>query len=106
MYKNAAVIIPALESNKYGPAGDLVEFGELSLLEWKITQVKSFIDVKSIFVSTPSDKIAKIAKTHGIHVIHRKTNAYLSEEIIDGIAAMGKEIIIWAQVRLLSALAA
>jgi len=74
MFDNIAVIIPVLEKNRYSEEGDLVKFGDVSLFEWKITQMKKIISEQSIFVSTPSEKIARIAKNHGIKVIIRDIN--------------------------------
>ena len=39
MSKDIGVVIPALEKNRYSPLGDLVKFGDSTLLEWKIVQL-------------------------------------------------------------------
>ena len=46
------IIIPALEKNKYSEYGDLVSFGETTLLEWKISQAKRVDGIKNIYVSS------------------------------------------------------
>lgn len=97
MYKNVVVIIPALEKNRYSEDGDLVRFGDLSLLEWKVSQVKNFIKEENIFISTPSHKIAKIAKAYGINIIKRHKIDML-EAIIECVKEIDKEIIIWTHV--------
>ena len=50
---NINIIIPALEKNKYSEYGDLVSFGETTLLEWKISQVKKVKEIKDIAATFP-----------------------------------------------------
>ncbi len=95
MYNDTAVIIPALEKNRYSPEGDLVKFGDLSLLEWKITQAKNFISAENIFISTPSRKVEKIAKACGVSIIRRKQNIKMSQVIVDSVKKTKKENILW-----------
>ena len=45
------IIIPAQEKNKYSEYGDLVSFGETTLLEWKISQAKKVDGIKYIYVT-------------------------------------------------------
>ena len=45
MFKNIAVVIPALDNNQYYSDGDLVRFGDTTLLEWKISQIPTIIHV-------------------------------------------------------------
>ena len=56
------IIIPALEKNKYSEYGDLVSFGETTLLEWKIKQAKKIKNVTKILVASPSNVIKKKCK--------------------------------------------
>lgn len=97
MYKNVVVVIPALEKNRYSENGDLVRFGDLTLLEWKIAQVKNLIKGENIFISTPSPKIAKIAKAYGINIIKRH-KIDMSRAIVECVKEIDKEIIIWTHV--------
>jgi|GEM_PF-1267501 len=98
MYNDVAVIIPALEKNRYSQDGDLVKFGDLSLLEWKITQVRNFILAENIFVSTPSQKVEKIAKSCGVNIVKRKENIKMQEAIVDSVKRIDKENILWTHV--------
>jgi CMP-N-acetylneuraminic acid synthetase len=54
-----SVIIPAQKHNKYHKMGDLAPFGDTTLLEWKISQCKEFIQPECIYVSTDDDSIAR-----------------------------------------------
>ena len=62
MKDNVAVVIPALDKNQYYPEGDLVRFGDTTLLEWKISQVLGVVEKENIFIATPSDKIIELAE--------------------------------------------
>ena len=62
MYDNLSVVVPALDRNQYYSNGDLVAFGDTTLLEWKISQVLGFARKENVYVSTPSDKIIDLAK--------------------------------------------
>ena len=62
MYENVAVVVPALDSNQYYSDGDLVRFGDTTLLEWKISQVLGVASKENIYVSTPSDKIIDLVQ--------------------------------------------
>lgn len=98
MYKNTAIIIPALDRNRYSKEGDLVAFGDLTLLEWKLTQVKNFISAGNIFISTPSSKIEKIAKQYGVHSIKRKEDLPMADVITESVKKIDKEIILWSHI--------
>ena len=56
------IIIPALEKNKYSEYGDLVYFGETTLLEWKISQAKKVDGIKNIYVTSSSNLIKNLCK--------------------------------------------
>ena len=49
---NISIVIPASEKNKYSKKGDLSDWGDTSLLEWKISQAKKVRNIKNIFVTT------------------------------------------------------
>lgn len=72
-------IIPALEKNIYSSNGDLVSWGDSTLLEWKISQAKATGIFDNIYVSTPSKKIIKIAKKNNVNFILRKNNLSLAK---------------------------
>ena len=95
MYKNVGIIIPALEKNRYSVDGDLVKFWDLNLLEWKIIQIKNFIEPDKVFVSTPSRKIEKIAKSYGMHVIKRTEDLPIADVCVDCAKKIDKEILLW-----------
>ncbi|MFA5142598.1 MAG: hypothetical protein WC522_00330 [Candidatus Omnitrophota bacterium] len=95
MNKNIAVIIPALDRNRYHEEGDLVRFGDLTLLEWKFIQLEKFTDKKNIYVSTPSRKVEKVVKESGINVIRRKKGIDLATTVYDSVKAASGEIIMW-----------
>ena len=71
MSNNFAVVIPALESNQYYSDGDLVRFGDTTLLEWKISQLLGVANKEKIFISTPSEKIIELAKNYGVNFLKR-----------------------------------
>lgn len=62
MKKKIICIIPALEKNIYSHEGDLVNWGDSTLLEWKISQAQESKIFDKIYVSTPSIKISQISK--------------------------------------------
>ena len=63
---NINIIIPALEKNKYSEYGDLVSFGETTLLEWKIAQVKKVKGIKDIYVTSSSNLIKNLCKKNDV----------------------------------------
>ena len=70
--KKIICIIPALERNMYSELGDLVNWGETTLLEWKISQVKDSNIFDKIYISSPSKKISQLAKKNNIDFILRE----------------------------------
>ena len=72
-------VVPAANSNRYSPKGDLVEWGHTSLLEWKISQLKSVSGLAKIVVSTSSDEIAKRAFEIGAQIQMRPAALSLAE---------------------------
>jgi len=65
------IIIPSLSRNKYSDKGDLAAWGNTTLLEWKISQVKKVIGVNNIYVATPDKKIITLCKKIGIQTLTR-----------------------------------
>ncbi|MBT5631632.1 MAG: hypothetical protein HOJ13_02785 [Nitrospina sp.] len=95
MHENVAVVIPALESNQYYPDGDLISFGDNTLLEWKISQVMEVAENENIFISTPSDKIIQLAKELGLNFIKRNKVNDPSVWIPETVESIEREIIMW-----------
>ena len=56
------IVIPASEKNQYSEYGDLVSFGETTLLEWKISQTKKVKGIKNIYVTSSSNLIKDLCK--------------------------------------------
>ena len=76
---NINIIIPALEKNKYSEYGDLVSFGETTLLEWKISQVKRVKGIKDIYVTSSSNLIKNLCKKNDVKFLQRKSNIALAK---------------------------
>lgn len=98
MQDNIAVVIPALDSNRYYPEGDLVRFGDTTLLEWKISQVLGFADKESIYISTPSDKIVELARSYCVNFVKRSQGTEPSQWIPESVEPVEKEVILWTHV--------
>lgn len=95
MYKDVAVIIPALDKNRYSENGDLVKFGDLSLLEWKLIQINNFVDPKNVFISTPSLEIEKIGKAYNMNIVKRPSDLNMIDVIINCVKGVKQDIILW-----------
>ncbi|MBU0580539.1 MAG: hypothetical protein KKA19_05120 [Candidatus Margulisbacteria bacterium] len=95
MTEKISVVIPALETNRFAPEGDLVAFGDLTLLEWKITQMRKVVENKQIYVSTPSEKAIAIAKRAGVNVIKRVENGELRNLIEQCANEVKENDILW-----------
>ena len=67
-------IIPGLEKNRYSNKGDLVEWGDTSLIKWKISQAIDANIFDKIIVSSPDKKIIKMAKTENVEFFKRKND--------------------------------
>jgi len=95
MFKDIAVVVPALEKNRYSSSGDLVKFGGSTLLEWKIVQLLKVIKKEYIYISTPSEKVAVIAKEYGINIIKRKENSTIQDMMNRSIKSIDRKYILW-----------
>ena len=73
------IIIPALEKNKYSEYGDLVSFGETTLLEWKISQAKKVDGIKNIYVTSSSNLIKNLCKKNNVKFLQRKPKIALDK---------------------------
>ena len=98
MYDNVAVVVPALDSNQYYSDGDLVRFGDTTLLEWKISQVLGVASKENIYVSTPSDKIIDLVQNYGVNFIKRSDGTAPSQWIKESVEPINKKIILWTLV--------
>ena len=98
MRDKIAAIIPALDSNRYYPEGDLVLFGDTTLLEWKISQISGLIDRENIYIATPSEKIIELAQGCGVKTVKRSQNTQSMEWIKECVEPVKEEIILWAYV--------
>jgi CMP-N-acetylneuraminic acid synthetase len=96
MNDQVAVVIPALAKNQYYPDGDLVSFGDTTLLEWKISQVLGMTERENIFIATPSEKIIALAKDYGVESIKRSEPDQSTLWIQKSIEPIEKKIILWA----------
>ena len=81
MKKNSKIIclIPALDKNVYSEKGDLVSWGDTTLLEWKLAQLRDLKFPKEIVVATPSKKIIKICKKYNVNILFRKKKLQLNQ---------------------------
>lgn len=98
MFKDIGVVIPALEKNRYSPFGDLVKFGNTTLLEWKIIQFLKVLKKEDIYVSTPSEKVEEVAKGYGVNIIKRKDDSSIQDMLDRSIKNIDKLYILWANV--------
>jgi N-acylneuraminate cytidylyltransferase len=92
--KNIAIIIPALDNNRFSEKGDLIEFGSMTLLEWKINQLKALDNIANIYITTPSAKIAADFKNKGVNILKRKSSNF-SDVIKETAQKVKEETIMW-----------
>lgn len=95
MNENISVVIPALDSNQYYSDGDLVRFGDTTLLEWKISQVIELLAKEKIYISTPSNKIIDLAKDYGVNFVKRSQGVDFSHWIKESVEPIQSEFILW-----------
>lgn len=98
MNNNVGIVIPALDKNQYYAEGDLVSFGDTTLLEWKISQVLGVAKKDNIFIATPSDKIIALAQDYGVQSIRRSDTNDSTQWIRESVEPIEKEIIMWTPV--------
>lgn len=90
-------IIPALEKNRYSKDGDLSSWGETTLLEWKISQLKLVNKIDRIIISTDSDKVSKVADEAGVEVFKRDMAMSISDALLHTCHKLdSKDDILWA----------
>jgi CMP-N-acetylneuraminic acid synthetase len=95
MNDQVAVVIPALDKNQYYSDGDLVSFGDTTLLEWKISQVLGFAEKENIFIATTSKKIIALAQDYGVQSIKRSISDHPTDWIQKSIEPIEKKFILW-----------
>ncbi|MEK9627554.1 MAG: hypothetical protein VW455_00885 [Nitrospinota bacterium] len=95
MSDNFAVVIPALDSNQYYAEGDLVQFGDTTLLEWKIAQILGITSKEKIFISTPSEKIIDLAKSYGVNFVKRGMGSDPSQWIKESVDPIESDYVLW-----------
>jgi CMP-N-acetylneuraminic acid synthetase len=98
MNGDVAVVIPALDVNQYYPEGDLVKFGDTTLLEWKISQVLGVAERGNIFISTPSERIIALARDYGVQSIRRGDADGSAGWILESVEPIENKIILWTHV--------
>ena len=98
MNSSVAVVIPALDKNQYYPEGDLVKFGDTTLLEWKISQVLGVVEKENIFIATPSDKIIALSQEYGIQSVKRSDSNGSTRWILESVEPIEKDVILWTHV--------
>jgi CMP-N-acetylneuraminic acid synthetase/phosphoglycolate phosphatase-like HAD superfamily hydrolase len=100
---NFGVVIPAQFGGKTYERNPLQPFGKdgITLLEWKINQVKKSFSSDDIFVSSSSDNVLTIAQSCGVNVIKRDKSIDFEYEqpfgdiITDIVKAVDREHIVW-----------
>ena len=95
MFDNFAVVIPALDNNRYYSDGDLVRFGDTTLLEWKISQLLGVANKEKIFISTPSEKIIELAKNYGVNFLKRSQKSEPSQWIKESVYPVESDYVLW-----------
>jgi CMP-N-acetylneuraminic acid synthetase len=98
MNDTVAIVIPALDENRYSPEGDLVKFGDTTLLEWKISQMLGVAEKENVFIATPSEKIIALAQDYGVRSIKRSNAGDSARWILESVEPIEKKIILWTHV--------
>ena len=95
MNDSVAIVIPALDKNQYYPEGDLVKFGDTTLLEWKISQLLGVANREDIFIATPSDNIIALAQDYGVQSIRRNDTSDSKRWILESVESITKDVVLW-----------
>jgi CMP-N-acetylneuraminic acid synthetase len=98
MYDNIAVVVPALDSNQYYSDGDLMRFGDTTLLEWKLSQVLGIASKENVYVPTPSDKIIDLVQGYGVNFVKRSLGTDPSQWIKESVEPIVNEFVLWTHV--------
>ena len=78
MKRKIIAVIPAQTKNRYSKKGDLEDFSGVTLLEWKISQIKRLKYVDKIFVLSKAKKIEKICKENNVYYLKRPKNSSIT----------------------------
>lgn len=90
-----AVVIPAIDKNRYHEDGDLAPFGDTTLLEWKISQCKEFVDESMIYISSNCESIKDIANKENVNYIERGEDSDYSSIIFNSAKSISQSTILW-----------
>ena len=93
-----AVIVPASDRNRYSADGDLAKFGNTTLLEWKIDQLKAIFSEKNLFVSTSSERVKRVIEETGVATLTRAHDLDIPEVIASSVDQVPFENIVWTNV--------
>ena len=96
--KRIGIIIPARPQNEYHAQGDLAPFGDITLLDWKISQVKRVVPNEQIYITSPAPEIGDLAGRRGVNFIPRRPDLSLAELITGAIEQIREEVALWANV--------
>jgi CMP-N-acetylneuraminic acid synthetase len=69
-FENITAVIPVREKQDITDTS-LLSFGDVTLLEWKVIQLKHVLPPERIVLSTNSEKAADLVKPYGIRVVKR-----------------------------------
>jgi CMP-N-acetylneuraminic acid synthetase len=95
MFDNVSVVVPVLDNNQYYSDGDLVRFGDTTLLEWKISQILGITNKENIYISTPSDKIIDLVQSYGVNFVKRSQGSDPSQWIKESVAPIESKFVLW-----------
>ncbi len=83
---STSIIIPSLDSNRFSKElGDLFPFGQTTLIEWKVAQVRKMNNIKNIYILSDSNKIKKLAENLSVSFIERSASLSFISSIKDSL---------------------
>lgn len=93
-----AIVIPVLTGNKYHEKGDLAPFGDTTLLEWKVSQLRKMASKIKIYITSPDDDLPEKVNCDGVEFILRPQNIDFSETVSHVIGEISESTILWTNV--------
>lgn len=72
VFDNITAVVPVREKKKGDRDNSLLKFGDVTLLEWKLLQLKRVLPQGRIFLSTNSDEAAELAKPYLVNIVERE----------------------------------
>ena len=69
-FEDLTAVIPVREKQDLSDTS-LLSFGDVTLLEWKVIQLKHVLPPERIVLSTNSDRAAELVKPYGVRVVKR-----------------------------------